>query len=170
MIVGIGLSKTGTTSLYNAFKYLGYRSKHHFINPNNVFNELDNYDFVVDTPIPILFEEIDKLYKNSKFILTIRNIDDWHKSIETHFNIRHPFNKRPDLIPGRLALYGMKEYKKPYFDRFYRGHIDYVKDYFKYRKNDLLIMNICNGDGWEKLCPFIKKEIPEITFPYNNKT
>ena len=32
-------------------------------------------------------------------------------------------------------------------------------------------MNICdNGDGWEKLCKFLDKEVPNADFPHNNKT
>ena len=34
-----------------------------------------------------------------------------------------------------------------------------------------LNMNICdNGDGWEKLCKFLDKEIPDVDFPHKNKS
>ena len=36
--------------------------------------------------------------------------------------------------------------------------------------DNVLKMNICDdGDGWEKLCKFLNKEIPNIEFPYKNK-
>ena len=36
--------------------------------------------------------------------------------------------------------------------------------------NKLLIIDICNGDGWSKLCDFLKKPIPSIGFPNVNKS
>jgi len=29
-------------------------------------------------------------------------------------------------------------------------------------------MNICAGDGWGTLCPFLEKEIPDVPFPKTN--
>ena len=29
-------------------------------------------------------------------------------------------------------------------------------------------MNICDGDGWEVLCPFLGKDIPNVPFPKLN--
>lgn len=43
-----------------------------------------------------------------------------------------------------------------------------MRDYFAGRPEDLLIMDICAGDGWEKLCPFLGFEIPETPFPHLN--
>ena len=39
------------------------------------------------------------------------------------------------------------------------------------KKNiDYLDMNICDeGDGWEKLCKFLNKPIPDMEFPHENK-
>ena len=31
-------------------------------------------------------------------------------------------------------------------------------------------MNICEGDSWEVLCPFLDKSIPNIPFPKLNIT
>jgi hypothetical protein len=32
-------------------------------------------------------------------------------------------------------------------------------------------MNICDdGDGWEKLCKFLNKPIPDMEFPHENKS
>ena len=29
-------------------------------------------------------------------------------------------------------------------------------------------MNICEGDGWEMLCPFLGTDIPDVPFPKLN--
>jgi hypothetical protein len=31
-------------------------------------------------------------------------------------------------------------------------------------------MNICAGDGWDKLCPFLGKTAPNAPFPCTNQT
>jgi hypothetical protein len=42
-----------------------------------------------------------------------------------------------------------------------------VQEYFKDRPADLLVMNICAGEGWEKLCPFLNRDaIPSRDFPF----
>jgi hypothetical protein len=45
-----------------------------------------------------------------------------------------------------------------------------VKEYFRDRPDDLLVMNICAGEGWEKLCPFLGLAIPKVKFPHEFKT
>ena len=46
-----------------------------------------------------------------------------------------------------------------------------ARGYFsKNRPNDLLVMNICDGEGWEVLCPFLNKPIPNVIFPKKNVT
>jgi hypothetical protein len=32
----------------------------------------------------------------------------------------------------------------------------------------LLIMDIAAGDGWDKLCPFVERDIPPMPFPHQN--
>ena len=43
-----------------------------------------------------------------------------------------------------------------------------VKEYFRNRPDDLLVMNICGGEGWEVLCLFLNKPIPSVPFPKLN--
>jgi hypothetical protein len=40
----------------------------------------------------------------------------------------------------------------------------------KIEDNRTLVMNIIEGDGWEKLCPFLNKEIPSVDFPNKDFT
>jgi len=43
-----------------------------------------------------------------------------------------------------------------------------TREYFKGRPDDLLILDICGGDGWEKLCNFLSLPIPSVDFPFEN--
>ena len=49
--------------------------------------------------------------------------------------------------------------------QLYRTHNEYVKS--AVRKEDLLIWNV--KDGWEPLCSFLGKEIPNHPVPHDNK-
>ena len=57
------------------------------------------------------------------------------------------------------ALLARKHYK---YDR--------IKEYFVDRPDDLLVIQICDGEGWQKLCPFLGEKIPEESFPARNIT
>ncbi len=71
----------------------------------------------------------------------------------------------------RKWIYGigcLEGNEKIYLKR-YNDHNKEVVEYFKDRPNDFLIMDFSNGDGWEKLCPFLGCDIPKIDFPHVNK-
>lgn len=43
-------------------------------------------------------------------------------------------------------------------------------DHFKDRQNDLLVVDFTQGAGWEELCGFLGRDVPDIPFPHaNNK-
>ena len=81
-IFGIGLSKTGTTSLHVALEILGYSSVHYPV----TWEEFDRYDAAHDITVASRFEELDKLYPGSRFILTLRDLNQWLRSCENHFD------------------------------------------------------------------------------------
>jgi hypothetical protein len=129
---------------------------------DTAFDIVDRFDAVQDTPWPILYKELDQRYPGSKFILTIRDTDKWFNSVIKHF--------KGHKIPMHQWIYGVpkaKGYKNAYIKR-YEAHNRDVIEYFKDRPNDLLVMDITKGDGWEKLCPFLGKEIPPVSFPKQN--
>ena len=45
---------------------------------------------------------------------------------------------------------------------FYQEHYDNVKLYFK---NNLLVHNVFENDGYDTLCKFLNKEIPTNSYP-----
>ena len=50
----------------------------------------------------------------------------------------------------------------------YKAHNKAVLKYFQGREKDFIQMNIMQGDGWEKLCPFLEKPILTLPFPKQN--
>lgn len=192
-IFGIGLSKTGTTSLNRALNILKVSSAHDLHGGNYSINEYildlinNNFDHYIwssfdgftDIPIPLYYKDLDRKFPNSKFILTVRSKSSWVGSCDKHFaNMRSTAKmsnefKKAINIPCdsfiRTLVYGMSKYdKERYLDIYLRHNRDVIR-YFKNRPNDLLIMNICGGDGWKKLCKFLKKPIPKVPFPCENR-
>ena len=44
-----------------------------------------------------------------------------------------------------------------------------VRHYFARRDSDFLEMNICGGEGWDKLCAFLDLATPATPFPHANE-
>jgi hypothetical protein len=168
----IGFHKTGTTSLAVALKKLGYS----VTGPNGVqdlnisqnvfvmaYALVEQYDAFQDNPWPIIYKELDTKYPGSKFILTLRDSKSWIRSQVRHFGVQE--------TPMRKWIYGVgcpEGNEEIYVNRF-ENHNKEVLAYFKERPSDLLILNLAKGDGWERLCPFLEKEIPNEPFPHANK-
>jgi len=171
-IFGIGFHKTGTHSLGAALEILEYKTcgfKRRALkeikkdNLNPAFDLAKKYDAFQDFPWPLLYKELDKKFPNSKFILTIRESNNWIKSNLNHFGS----GERESL----KLIYGVghpKGNEQIYLNR-YNTHNQEVLEYFKNRPNDLLILNFQKGDGWIKLCNFLDKKIPSEPFPHKQK-
>jgi len=167
----IGFHKTGTTSLATALKVLGYNvtGPNGVTDPHIAFNVhsmaealVKQYEAFQDNPWPVIFKEIDTKYPKSKFILTLRDSETWIDSQVKHFGINE--------TPMRKWIYGSgcpKGNEEIYVKRF-EEHNKEVKQYFKNRPTDLLLLELAKGDGWEKLCPFLGKSIPNESFPHAN--
>ncbi len=169
----IGLSKTGTTSLTAALQRLGYRAKHfpiRMIRYSDGVLSFDRsvaarYDALSDLPVARFYKELDALFPDACFILTIRQLDDWLDSCRRHF------------WPGQIVtadtwfnrlhrdMYGAIDYDRERFREAYRRHVDDVHTYFDGRDDDLLEFNVVDGDRWKKLCRFLGREVPDAPFP-----
>lgn len=126
------------------------------------FRLLGEYDAFQDNPWPLLYEEVDRRCPNSKFVLTIRDDEEWICSICAAFG---SFS-----TPMRELVYGKRRgaprgNESVYLEAF-RQHNEKVRKYFRQRDRDLLVLNIVEGEGWEELCPFLSKEIPPVDFPH----
>lgn len=166
---GIGLSRTGTTSLADALAMLGYKSAH-VILPG----DFEQYEAVTDSTVAVRYKELDRRYPDSKFILTVRtDIQAWLHSYQRHIG-RADLTKcivewRDEIFRYRPLLYGSMNYDEDLARSSYFRHLRDVESYFKHRQNDLLVMNIFAGDGWNKLCDFLGRPEPSEAFPHLNQ-
>lgn len=162
-IFGIGLNKTGSHSLKAALEELGYTVVHH-PKISKLFECAEKRDGIVDTPTSKFYQELDELYDDAKFILTIRDESEWINSCRAHWD---KYSERPGYgLEIREAIYGIVHFDEDVFKQVYREHVEEVTGYFAGRPGDLLIMNICDGDGYERLCPFLGHDILHQDFPH----
>lgn len=175
-LFGIGLSKTGTTSLARALEILGYKTRD-FIGVTKYtagdlssinLQEIDANDAFTDTPIPSFYKELDVKYPNSKFILTTRNMDDWLKSCQKQFTKRMVTRQSEATSQLHTDLYDCFEFDRERYVNGYKRFVNGVLDYFKDRPQDLLVIDICGGETWETLCAFLDQPVPDIAFPLTN--
>ncbi len=170
----IGFHKTGTSSMAHALKALGYRVTGQVgtmdprINENALGMALrlaTKFDAFHGNPWSVLYRQMDEAFPGSKFILTKRPADKWISSAIKHFGAKE--------TPMREWIYGHGHgsplgNEQVYLSR-YDKHINDVIEYFKDRKKDLLIMDFEAGDGWETICKFLEKSVPDEPFPHRNR-
>jgi hypothetical protein len=99
-IFGIGLSRTGTKSLTSALHVLGLKAIHYpedettlreLTEGNYQFSLLEHFDGITDITVSAFYPQLDQLFPNSKFILTVRDKESWLKSLEKHWFNRPAF-------------------------------------------------------------------------------
>lgn len=177
-IFGIGLSKTGTTSLAHALEILGYKTRdypgieHYSAGDLTSIDAgmLETHDALTDTPIPSFYRELDARYPDAKFILTIRDAEGWLKSCKKQFTEKLAARQNEAHNQLFMDLYGCTVFDEQKFLAGYEKYVSGVLAHFRNRPQDLLVINVVAGEGWEKLCPFLGKPIPEIPFPKANVT
>lgn len=184
-IFGIGLSRTGTKSLTVALNMMGVHVIH-YPNDEITLKELrsGNYDLsilndwegIADITVAPYYAQLDKMYPNSKFILTVRDKESWLKSIQRKWDRKPVFEEDTDLDHQmqirrflRASVYGTYSYNEERLSYVYDLHYKNVMEYFQDRPNDLLVINICAGEGWEKLCPFFNFSVRDEPFPVMNR-
>lgn len=184
-IFGIGLSKTGTTSLTRALQLLGYRTNHF---PYSALQfrsgrlELDlqricQWDAATDSPVALFYRQLEEQLPKSKFILTQRDVGAWLDSCQHNHVWPGNFvrDKAIRLLPHirkilclHRNVFGSEQFQRDVFRKAYENHNDSVIEHFWRKKRDLLVMDICAGDGWEALCDFLGVRVPDVPFPFEN--
>jgi len=180
-VVGIGFSKTGTTTLGECLRHFGF--KHVSYDPQAVdawrhgqmgvvLRRLEGFDSCEDWPWPLVYPEIDRAFPEAKYILTRRkDALSWFDSYTQH-------SRRSGLKPDqRRANAAVREaiFGSPFPDGRaeehigrYEAHLESVRAYFANRPDDLLEVCWEEGDGWAQLALFLDRPVPHTPFPHAN--
>ena len=147
--------------------------------------------FFQDSPfsLPYTFIVLDHAFPGSKFILSIRDsAEKWYESLvrfhgklwgngkippttEDLKNAFYIYKGRP--YHTRFLIHNVSEndpYDKEVHINYYETHNRCVKDYFRHRPDDLLVVNLKNAEDYSKFCRFIGRKQEREGFPWENKT
>ena len=178
-VFGIGLSRTGTTSLTEALRALGYKAVHCPLsivafNGNGLkLNTaiVEQFDAFTDSPVARVYRELDQAYPGSKFILTTRPLDNWMHSMRrmrASFALLTLLPKVRQLAQdlGGTASFGDERALANGFLTHNRS----VREYFGSRiGKDLLVLDVSAANAWGRLCGFLGHEAAPREFPHYNR-
>jgi hypothetical protein len=194
-IIGVGLGRTGTTSIEEALSKLGSYKTYNMagILSNNLFNPwLDHiqsgktippnwdeillgYEATIAWPVCFYYQELMILYPDAKFILTTRDAEPWAKSYLSNLKVLNGL-RTLEFIPrvrGMIAVLdhivlpklGGKDATLEEVMAAFSRHTEQVKATIPPER--LLIYQV--QQGWEPLCTLLDVPIPEdIAFPHEN--
>ena len=174
-VFGIGMNKTGTTTLGECLRTLGYRHTSydlellrclHCGDLEPIFAVTDQFDSFEDWPWPLIYKELDERYPGSRFILTTRKSTSvWMRSLLKHAERTGPTEMR-EIVYGHAMPRG----NEAAHTEKYESHNAAVREYF--RDRPLQFLEICweNGDGWTELCRILDKPIPDMPLPHANRS
>ena len=174
-VVGIGLSKTGTTTLREVFRVLGFEYVGFDGELTNAVLDgetrsalevLDPYEAAANFPWALMYREIDAACSNTRFVLTVRrDSQTWLKSLHSQAK------KRPNSA-YRERIYGCRNLRghEDRLLKYYENHNQQVRDYFARRPKALLELCWETGAGWHELCEFLEVPIPMAPFPHANRS
>lgn len=181
-VFGIGLSKTGTSSLDAALEVLGFRTFH--MPPMTRARpepgaeiRLDwtwwvhRFDALTDLSPAAVWQELDARYPNARFIYTPREMERWLDSCRRQFTPELNENRKAQgqlwINDLRTAFYGAEVFDRDLYRAAYKRHEAAVLAHFEGR-DDFLQYDLIGGAGWEPLCAFLDRPVPDRPFPKAN--
>lgn len=192
-VFAVGLNKTATSSLGLAFQRLGYTlfegplEFHMAIQQaldegRHPLHYLQNYTAFEDIFIPggytgphaehwaslefraFLIRAMHEKYPRARFILNLReDVDGWVESRRKH--VERNLND-PDYM---ARDYRWCQILPDAWRQEYAEQKNMVRSLSRELGFPLLEFDASAGDDYEKLCPFLEKEIPSLPFPNVNK-
>ena len=146
-------------------------------------------DAFQDAPFSVdyTFQAVDMAFPGSRFILTIRaSAEDWFRSL-TEFHTRivgkgrlptaddlkaFPYREKGWIWRNQQVLFGIDEaslYDPEIYMAHYRNYNRTVQDYFRFRPDDLLVVNLSEADALERICGFLGHPVPLTGLPHLNR-
>lgn len=184
-IFGIGFYKTGTTTLFEALRVLGYAT----VNGDKpgsypgaddgatLIRRIDAgdyrlptfelFDAFTDNPYFRIWREIHAQYPDAKYILTVRDEQRWIASCVSFFRDRR-------VRPMRVWMFGphadpsRDEESRQAWLEAYRAHNTAVREFFRDRPGQYLEFDPTQEPGWERLCAFLDAPLPKRPWPHAN--
>ena len=197
-VIGAGFGRTGTASLKAALEQLGYVKTHHMFevmasrdqmrrwhdialgNTPDWDEVFAGFPAAVDFPSASYWRELADYYPDAKVLLTVRSADSWWKSARsTIMEIGRvvpvwarrwvrPLRINYEMVNGTVwnRMFDGHQLEEDYAKQVFLDHIEEVKATIPAAR--LLVYEV--KQGWEPLCAFLDKPVPETPFPHVNDT
>ena len=105
---------------------------------------------------------LDRQYPGSRFVLTVRPIDDWVDSRRRHVQ-RNVARREAGEYQGNFLVVDEDAWR-----REWRDHVQRARRYFA-RRDDFLEADLTAGSGWKPLCSLLDLPEPTVPFPWANR-
>ena len=183
----VGFQKTGTTSMGEALKILGFKhngwNRTRFRKGFNLMkyqSDLIQYDSFDDEPFSVFTKSLLRTFPNAKFIYTTRSPKDWIGSCQRHFSryegahsARSPRDRELDFEFNQKK-YGSGDptAHASLWQHSFRKHQLLIEKLAKEHPKKFFCIDITNSgvNPWIPLCDFLELPLPAIQFPHANKT
>lgn len=198
-VIGLGFPRTGTMSLKLALELLQFGPCYHMIEvfqrPNDVAfwqsalqaqlagtaTTLDwntvfrDFQSTTDCPACFFWEPLRQLCPNAKYILTVRDPEEWYDSMRTTV---FEAMMHPERAPSRQHLAVQQMARELILETMFSGRfldrtfaIECLQSHNaaviqNVPEHQLLVLDV--ADGWNPLCRFLDMDAPDGPFPYVN--
>lgn len=194
-IIGTGFGRTGTMSLQAALEQIGFGPCYHML---EVFKHLihiqawlaaaegktvdweevlGEYKAGLDYPLVMFYKQLMVKYPDAKVILTVRDPERWYEStIETIYQgaaipvwlqrILPPYRDFRKMLQATIweGLFKGRFEEREYAIKAFENWTAEVKRVVPEEK--LLVFRVTHG--WQPLCEFLGKPVPDTEFPHIN--
>ncbi|KAI8140769.1 P-loop containing nucleoside triphosphate hydrolase protein [Fennellomyces sp. T-0311] len=142
----------------------------------------EDYDAAVDCPTFTFIDRLIKYYPDAKVILTKRDADSWYKSV---LNTIYKFHELLPEDPQDYAVQTRDMVKTVFLNGSFQDMQKFKDDpetmkarYLAHNEwviktvpaDRLLVLDLCDGITWDKICPFLGRPVPDEPYPHVNTT
>ena len=191
-LIGAGVGRTGTLSLKSALETLGIAPCHHMVEVARHPEQaplwmaaargaadwhalLGGFRAAIDWPAAAFWRELGVVFPTARVILTVRDAAAWHASFRETI-VAHTAGLAPPPGSALRAVYDLT--RELVLDGVFAGRADdaayAIGVYEKHNREviatiaaeRLLVYDV--AEGWEPLCRFLDRPVPQEPFPRLN--
>ena len=199
-LIGAGFGRTGTVSTKAALERLGLTPCYHMreiLQPRPGFNDghleawhafatgksgmdwewlLQRYRAVLDHPVCLFYEDLLEVFPDAKVVLNVRDPEAWFRSWATLWRgvevmkrlavLSPRMRKAAEIVDALIQQPLGGKLDGVHQTQIFQAHVSHVIENVDPER--LLVYDV--KQGWEPLCVFLAREVPDEPFPRLNQS